>query len=160
MRLTHQRAVDLPDETIGILSVEAQPTCWILEDQRQPTGVKVPGETRIPAGLYSVRLYTAGRLHDTYRRRWDWHRGMLELVGVPRFSCVLIHPGNDDDDTRGCLLPGLTACLRPPRVLSSVDAYTRLYRAVVAPAAAGDLDIAIYDPPRIVPGVASDQVRA
>ena len=158
MRLDLQRFVELPEETIGLLSTtaednaRAQPLCWILEDQAQPPGVKVPGETRIPAGIYPIQLYTAGRLYATYTRRWDWHRGMLQLVDVPGFSCILIHPGNNDGDTRGCLLPGLSASLAPPQVLSSRAAYEQLYRVSVAAAAQGALDIAIYDPPQVIPG--------
>ena len=157
MRLNLQRFVEQPDATIGLLSADSigapHLQWWILEDQAQPGGVKVPGETRIPAGIYPIRLYEAGRLYSTYRRRWTWHRGMLELQGVPGFSCILVHPGNDDDDTRGCLLPGLTAEIRPPRVLHSRTAYEQLYRAALAPAAQGALDIAVYDPPRIITGV-------
>lgn len=152
MRLTLARN-DLPDATIGVLSVYDLPFCWILEDKGRPPGVKVPGETRIPAGIYPVRLYKAGRLHRTYAKRWDWHRGMLEIFGIPGFSCVLIHPGNTTRHTRGCLLPGRSAQLVPPSVLSSRDAYVRLYRTVVESAARGELDIAIYDPPREIPGV-------
>ena len=152
MRLNLLRTVELRDETIGLLTDDDRPLCWILEDQGQPQGVKIPGETRIPAGIYDVRLYAAGRLHATYQRRWDWHRGMLQLMDVPGFSCILIHPGNDDDDTRGCLLPGLAADLAPPRVLRSRLAYEHLYRRVVAVAARHELDIAVYDPPQIVPG--------
>ena len=40
-------------------------------------------------------------------------------------------------------------------MLSSRAAYERLYRAAVASAASGELDIAIYDPPVIVPGTES-----
>ena len=152
MRLTLTRN-DFPEATIGILAVYGRPLCWILEDKGRPPGVKVPGETRIPAGIYPIRLYTAGRFHRTYAKRWDWHRGMLEIVGIPGFSCVLIHPGNTIRDTRGCLLPGLTAEIATPSVLSSRRAYERLYQTVIPHAERGELDIAIYDPPREVPGV-------
>ena len=146
MRFDVQRVVELPDTTIGLLSLDTHPLCWVLEDQAQPPGVKVPGETRIPAGRYAIRLYTAGRLYSTYTRRYPWHRGMLQLVDVPGFSHILIHPGNDDDDTRGCLLPGLRADLDPPQVLASRAAYERLYRATVAAAARDALEIAVWDP--------------
>ena len=145
MRLTLQRVVEMPEATLGVLSVDGTPLCWSLEDQAQPGG-KVPGETRIPSGVYAVRLYTAGRLYSTYARRWPWHRGMLELQDVPGFTCVLIHPGNDDDDTRGCLLPGLRAQIQPPRLVESRGAYERIYRATVVAAAHDDLEVAVWNP--------------
>ena len=160
MRLDVRRCVELPDTTIGLLSIDGRPFCWTLEDQAQPGGVKVPGETRIPAGVYPIRLYTAGRLYGRYSARYPWHRGMLQICDVPAFSCILIHPGNTDDDTRGCLLPGMSASLQPARVTSSVTAYERLYRASVASAAQGTLDIAVCDPPHIVPGVQRERVQS
>ena len=155
MRLCLMRVAALPEATFGVISVlhprlKPTPICWSLEDQAQPSGKKIPGETRIPAGIYPIALYTAGRMHGLYRDRYAWHRGMLQLVSVPGFSCILIHPGNDDGDTRGCLLVGRTAELdTTPRLIGSIDAYSKLYQCVVADALRGDLDIVIYDEPQI-----------
>ena len=133
--------------TLSTISVDGRFICFALED-RHRTGAKVPGATRIPAGDYAVRLRTVGGFHGRYSRKFaDMHRGMLELVGVPNFEYVLIHIGNDEDDTAGCLLTGTSADSQPGNMSlgNSTGAYKRLYAAVVDAAAAGDLRISIKD---------------
>ena len=113
MQLTLTRVVSGPESTIGVIRVDGEPTCWSLEDQAQPSGVKIPGETRIHAGIYQIGVRTVGGYHNRCLRRWpEWHRGMLQLLDVPNFKHILIHPGNTDDDTRGCILPGMGQCLK------------------------------------------------
>ena len=34
----------------------------------------------------------------------DFHKGMLELQDVPNFEYILIHTGNTDEHTSGCIL--------------------------------------------------------
>lgn len=94
-----------PDSTLGALYVDGKFVCFTIEDERRD--VKVPGETRIPAGTYQLRLRGWGGFHNRYLGRFgDIHEGMLELVGVPGFTDILIHCGNTDRDTAGCLLVG------------------------------------------------------
>ena len=78
--------------------------CFVIEDERRT--VKKYGETRIPAGRYRLALRRRGGFHSRYLRRFgaDFHKGMVELQNVPQFSHVLIHMGNTDEDTAGCLL--------------------------------------------------------
>lgn len=80
--------------------------CFTLEDEHRTK--KVYSETRIPAGLYKLKLRTYGGFHDRYLARYgsDFHKGMIEIMDVPNFTDVLIHIGNDDDDTAGCILVG------------------------------------------------------
>ena len=135
------------DTTLSTISVNDRFVCFGLEDQYR-RGPKVPGETRIPAGTYEVRLRTTGGFHTRYSRKFsDIHRGMLELVDVPNFRHVLIHVGNDDGDTAGCLLTGTSANSDTGRmrVGASALAYKRLYQRVIDDAAAGDLRISIKD---------------
>ena len=35
-----------------------------------------------------------------------WHKGMLEVKNVPGFTDILIHKGNKEKHTAGCLLVG------------------------------------------------------
>lgn len=140
-----ERLAENADATAGLISVEGRPLCWSLEDQAQPSGVKVPGETRIDAGRYRVRVRTDGRTHSRLLARFgEWHRGVLELVNVPRFIAIQIHPGVDDDDTAGCILPGMSIDLAGRmRLGSSTAAYRRLYDAVIDAALRGELQIEI-----------------
>jgi hypothetical protein len=79
--------------------------CYTLEDESRTK--KVWGETCIPEGEYSVGLRTVGGLHTRYSKRFaDIHMGMLHVLDVPNFKYILIHCGNTDEDTAGCLLLG------------------------------------------------------
>jgi hypothetical protein len=107
--------------------------CFVVEDQWQ-RGPKVPGETRIPAGRYELKLRTEGGMHTTYAAKYTWHKGMLWLQGVPGFEWVYIHTGNKESETDGCLLTGdglVRTTEGEYETTGSVASYTRLYREIV-----------------------------
>lgn len=81
--------------------------CYTLEDEYRKD--KVKHETRIPAGTYEIVFRRFGGFHQRYEKRFkDIHKGMLELIGVPNFQYILIHCGNTDEHTSGCILVGQT----------------------------------------------------
>ena len=96
------------EETIGVLSIPDRYECFVLEDQRRE--VKVMGDTRIPAGRYEIKLRNEGRIHQNYIAKFGhgFHKGTLWLQNVPGFQYILIHIGNTEADTMGCLLTGKT----------------------------------------------------
>lgn len=149
MQLLLHRLSSGPRDTIGILyAVEKgkrEALCWTLEDEARV--VKLPGETRIPAGCYPVRLRLVGTHHAQYAQRFAWHVGMLEICSVPGFTNILIHIGNDEDDTAGCVLIGEMASLAGARrrLRNSTDAYEHVYRRSVDAAAKSALEIVIED---------------
>ena len=113
---TWERFSEGPDSTIALLlDDELERICYLLEDQGQP-GPKIPGETRIPPGLYRMAVRPDSPKFAHYYERWAWFRGMpwlhdvegdgegFEIMG---FSFVYLHPGIDDDDSAGCGLTGL-----------------------------------------------------
>jgi len=70
----------------------------IREVAGQPVSAwKVKGATAIPAGRYRVIITPSPR----------FKRLLPRLVGVEGFDGILIHPGNDAEDTDGCILPGM-----------------------------------------------------
>ena len=74
---------------------------YTLEDEYRDE--KVSGETRIPKGVYQLGLRTIGG----YTQRFpNMHKGMLHVLNVPGFEYILIHCGNTDEHTAGCLLVG------------------------------------------------------
>ena len=121
------------DSTLGLLfnvtNDKREFLCYTLEDEYREE--KVMHETRIPAGTYEIKLRTWGRIHENYTKRFaDIHKGTLWLQDVPNFKYILIHCGNDDDDTSGCLLVGDTQTENIKSdgfVGSSTTAYKRIY---------------------------------
>ena len=105
--------------------------CYTLEDQAQET--KVMHETRIPAGTYDIKFRTVGGFHSRYLKRYGagFHKGMLELQDVPNFKYILIHSGNTDEHTSGCILVGDTQINNDNRkdgfIGESRNAYKRIY---------------------------------
>jgi hypothetical protein len=108
MQLKVDRFLSNQKSTIGRLYIDGTQVCFTLEDAYHE--VKVPGETRIPAGTYGVHLKPFGtsRMDLRYSQLFglEFHKGMLELQDVPNYSGVLIHVGNWAKDTEGCLLLG------------------------------------------------------
>ena len=89
-------------------------------------------ETRIPAGTYQIKLRTVGGFHSRYVNKYgDMHKGILWLQDVPNFKWILIHTGNTDEHTAGCLLLGDTQTNNQINkdgfVGSSGQAYKRVY---------------------------------
>ena len=111
--------------TLGVLTVDweagagPQSFGYVCEDQdrglNQTTHiaeiqrVKIKGETAIPAGRYQVK------------RTWSpkYKRMMALVCDVPGFQGIRVHAGNDDDDTEGCLLPGLSRDVKAGTVAKS-----------------------------------------
>ena len=66
-------------------------------------------ETCIPEGTYNIKFRTVGGFHTKYKERYgNSHYGMLHLQDVPNFTYILIHAGNTDEHTSGCLIVGET----------------------------------------------------
>ena len=110
--------------------------CFTLEDEHR--AVKVMHETRIPAGIYKLKLREYAGMHQKYLKRYGkaWHQGMIEILDVPGFTDILVHCGNNDDHTSGCILVGDS--LSPRFLGSSRAAYERLYPQVKDAILGGD----------------------
>jgi len=109
--------------------------CYTLEDEHRDK--KVKGETRIPAGEYSISLRRVGGFHKKYAGRFPTiHKGMLWVRDVPGFEYILIHCGNTDEHTAGCLLLGDTQennqIKKNGFVGHSTRAYFRVYPYILA----------------------------
>lgn len=120
MKLEVLRISSGPDSTSGILFIvddfaenphgegfrcKRSFVCYTLEDEHRDE--KKYGETRIPAGTYKIKLRKEGGYHQKYSKRFPKiHRGMLHITDVPNFEYILIHCGNTDEHTAGCLLVG------------------------------------------------------
>ena len=91
----------LPDNsaTLGKWTMSGV-TCYTMENPWK--GNKV-GESCIPEGVYRMALRESPIVERTsggeYKEGW-------EILDVPGRSLIMVHPGNWEDDTQGCILPG------------------------------------------------------
>lgn len=84
----------LPTRTVSRLSIDGKFFCFVLEDVVREDGVKVFGETAIPAGTYRMTVNWSNR----FKRR------LIYVHAVPMFEGIRIHPGLTERHTHGCLL--------------------------------------------------------
>jgi len=138
MHLQVLRFSDSGDSTNGML-FELLPDgreflCYTLEDEHRDE--KVMAETRIPEGTYDITLRTVGGHHEKYSKRFpDIHEGMLWVRDVPNFEYILIHCGNTDEHTAGCLLLGDSQennqLMENGFIGKSTQAYKRVYPKIL-----------------------------
>jgi len=95
MKLKVLRKVFNKNDTVGILYIDNVQFCYTLEDIVRPKGdPKVFGKTAIPAGTYKVEL----------RYSPHFKKILPHILNVPGFDEILMHPGNTEFDTEGCIL--------------------------------------------------------
>jgi hypothetical protein len=137
LTLTLLRYTDDGETTLGMLFINDQYLCLTLEDAHHEE--KVPGETRIPAGIYNITFREAeSDLTKRYRERFpDWFTYHLELQGVPGFNFVYIHSGGNHRDTDGsprdgCILvsDSLTTTDQGAYLTNSRNTFKKLYQLI------------------------------
>lgn len=133
MELTVYRYSSGKDTTLGMLMINGKFAAYTLEDEART--VKVKSETRIPTGRYKVELRKEGGHHARYSTKFPGiHKGMLHVTNVPGFEWILIHIGNTDKDTDGCLLVGdqsTSNLTEIGNIAYSTQAYLRMYNQVI-----------------------------
>ena len=134
MKLKVVRFSSQKDSTSGLLFDDSDEgmkfLCYTLEDEYRKE--KISGETRVPAGTYKIEVRTEGGFNNKYTKKYgDFHKGMLHVTNVPNFEFILIHTGNDDSHTAGCLLVGDSqennVIIKDGFIGKSVNAYKRIY---------------------------------
>lgn len=105
MEIEVKRFSDNKEASVGVMLIDGKFACFTLEDEER--FVKKMKETRIPEGTYDIVFRTEGGHHERYKTKFsDIHKGMLHIINVPNFTHILIHIGNTEKDTDGCLLVG------------------------------------------------------
>lgn len=116
-------------EVLSLCIVDNVFQCYILEPKNC-----------IPLGIYDLQLRKEGGHHQNYEKKYDFHKGMIEIKDVPGRKFILYHVGNYYWNTEGCNLTGYTIfkakdLLRPERQIfavgSSENAYIDLYNKIV-----------------------------
>ncbi|EGO9778801.1 hypothetical protein IU846_001130 [Campylobacter jejuni] len=83
--------------------------CFALEEDKE--GLESGKDLRIPEGNYNLRRHTPSRFENTLRsitKKDDDTMINVYNDDVPASRAILIHWGNTDKDTQGCILLGLT----------------------------------------------------
>tara|TARA_R110002167_G_scaffold149168_1_gene342371 strand:+ start:213 stop:689 length:477 start_codon:yes stop_codon:yes gene_type:complete len=134
MKLKVIRFSSQKDSTSGLLFDDSDGKleflCYTLEDEYREE--KISGETRVPAGTYKIKLRNEGGFHSRYAKKYGKiHKGMLHVTNVPGFKWILIHTGNTDEHSSGCLLVGDSqennVIIKDGFIGKSVNAYKRIY---------------------------------
>ena len=117
VELILKRIAAKKDYTIGRLYVNGKRFCDTLEntdrglDMATPLdellGKKIDGKTAIPTGTYRITMSHKSPKFSKIDYYRDFCGGyMPRLLQVPGFEGILIHRGNWEDATEGCLLVG------------------------------------------------------
>lgn len=149
MELKLRRIARKEKYTIGRLYIDGEYFCDTIEDkdrglrQDLPLSVnkkrKVQNETAIPTGRYRVTLGVKSSKMSK-RPAYDFCDGYVpRLINVPAFDGILIHIGNTERDSAGCIIVGQNKVVG--RVINSTDTFHRLYERLKA--ASGDIYITI-----------------
>ena len=83
--------------------------CFSLEEDKE--GVERNKDLRIPEGIYDLKRHSPSRFENTLRsitKKDDDKMINVYNDEVPASRAILIHWGNTDKDTQGCILLGLT----------------------------------------------------
>lgn len=123
--------------TISNLTIDGKWFCNILEDADRGLDdsmsiakireLKKPSITAIPKGTYEITLDVISPKYCTNSFYKQVCNGKVpRLLNVKGFEGILIHAGNTDKDSAGCLLVGIN--LERGKVLKSQETFRKLYK--------------------------------
>lgn len=146
MKLLLKRIALRPTYTIGRLLIDGERFCDTLEDRVRDTNKdgdlldegegKVYAQTAIPYGTYGITLNVQSPKYSK-RKQYDFCKGYLpRLLDVPHFEGILIHIGNQPEDSAGCILVGENKVVGG--LINSTATFTRLYECLKAAADRGE----------------------
>lgn len=94
MKLILRRTESTADGVFGKLYIPGSDPLFTAEDDDNHN---LRGKSCIPTGTYVLK-------RTTYHKHGF---ETFEVTGVPNRQRILIHPGNSEEDTQGCILVGL-----------------------------------------------------
>ena len=139
------RRIALKDTyTIGKMYIDGKYVCDVLEDKVRDVNkngvfdngeTKVIGRTAIPYGTYEITMdVKSTKFSDFEQYPWakEYDGYLPRLTNVPLFVGVLLHVGNSDVDSSGCLLVGENKVVG--KVINSTITFRRLMNEYFLPA--------------------------
>lgn len=138
MKLELKRVAKKDKYTIGHLYINNKYFCDTLEDpDRGLTSTmnlteikakKIKGDTAVPTGTYKITLDIVSPKYSNFSKYpyVKFCEGkMPRLLNIPGYEGVLIHAGNTQKDTEGCLLVGENKVVG--KVINSQVTWKKLY---------------------------------
>lgn len=135
MELKLERIFKGDTYTIGKLYINNEYFCDTLEDKDRGLtsdmsldeikSIKIKGVTAIPTGTYSITLDVQSPKFSTYKQYAFCNGYLPRLIDVPGYEGVLIHIGNTDSDSDGCVLVGKNTV--KGMVTNSTETFKKLY---------------------------------
>ena len=137
MKLVVDRKWKKQSYTISNLTIDGKWFCNVLEDADRGLDdsmsiakikeLKKPSITAIPKGTYEITLDVISPKYRTNSFYKQVCNGKVpRLLNVKGFEGILIHAGNTDKDSAGCLLVGIN--LERGKVLKSQETFRKLYK--------------------------------
>ena len=107
-----KRIAELVNGTLGVVLNDAGRP-WMLTCER-PWVNNEHGLSSIPTGTYTCQRINSPK-----------HGNVFQVMNVPNRDAILIHPGNEELDSEGCILVGRSYGIvkNLPAVLNSKDAF-------------------------------------
>lgn len=130
--------------TIGKMYIDGTYFCDVLEDKVRDLNkngefdngeVKIANNTAIPYGTYEITMdVRSTKFSDFEKYPWakEYDGYLPRLTNVPLFVGVLLHVGNSDVDSSGCLLVGENKVVG--KVINSTKTFHRLMHEYLIPA--------------------------
>ncbi len=131
--------------TIGDIEINGLFCCYSLEDTNRDlnkTGnfdqgeKKIYGVTAIPYGIYEIGWRVSPHWSKKFENsEYDFKKleclysvdkGLLmpEIMNIPEFTEVMIHPANTPEQLLGCIAPGMTKGVNS--ILNSIKAFFKI----------------------------------
>lgn len=143
MKLFLKRIAKKKEYTIGKLYIDNVYFCDTIEDtdrgldqsmtEQQVRSIKIPGKTAIPTGTYKINMDIVSSKFGSKPFYKQTCNGKLpRLMEVIGYQGVLIHAGNTQRDSAGCLLVGKNK--KVGMVLESKETFAKLVKDYLTPA--------------------------
>lgn len=116
MKLLLKRIARKEKYTIGKLYINNEYFCDTIEDKdrglqqsmslKEIQNLKIKDETAIPIGTYKITMNVVSPKFKNKSWAKPYGGKIPRLLNVPGYEGVLLHPGNDQNSTSGCVCVG------------------------------------------------------
>lgn len=152
MNILLKRIARKPNYTIGRLYIDGKYFCDTIEDkdrglkQNMPLSEikrkKIYSKTAIPEGTYTVTTSVVSPKMSQKKIYMDICKGKVpRLLNVPGYEGILIHIGNTERQSAGCILVGENKIVG--QVINSTETFRKLFPVIDAGCKSGKVTITI-----------------